>query len=101
MTNVVLPLAAMLLAGGAVTVKFAPFVPSIVTPEMLRRLVVLLLRIVKVFDKVLPTLTLPYATVPVPSVKGVSLGCLTLICVTTAAGASRTANTGYVEVYGS
>ena len=58
-TIVVLPLAAMLLAGEVVTVKFPPLTPSMVTPVMLTALVVLLFLIVKVFAKLPPTFTLP------------------------------------------
>ena len=85
-TIVALPLAAMLPTGDVVTVKFAPFVPSMVTPVILSAAVLLVLRMTNVFESVLPTFTLPYATVLVPSVSPVPLGCSTAICDAAAAG---------------
>ena len=57
--KVVLPLAAMVAAGDEVTVKSELFVPSSVTPVTLSEALLLLLRMVKDFDSVLPTFTLP------------------------------------------
>jgi hypothetical protein len=56
--NVVLPLAAMVDAGWVVTVKFALFVPSMVTPVMFNTLLPVLW-MVKVFESEEPTFTLP------------------------------------------
>ena len=81
--------------GEAVTEKFALFVPSIVTPVMSSGVEPVFV-MVKVFDSVLPTFTLPYATVLRPSVSEVA-PCATAICVVSVA--ERTAKTGKLAVF--
>ncbi len=88
-------LAATGVLGEAVTLKFAAFVPSMVTPVMSSAVLPVFV-MVKVFDEVLPTVTLPYATVLRPSVSDVA-PCATAICVVSVA--LRTAKAGKLAVF--
>ena len=81
--------------GEVVTEKLALFVPSMVTPVMSSGVLPVFV-MVKVFESVLPTFTLPYATVLRPSVSEVA-PCAKAICVVSVA--VRTAKTGKLAVF--